>query len=191
MTLTFPKSSEVSVRSNKELEDFINAIVNTIDNHLQYVEDQETKQLWNDLVCNGIVSTRPMTCTVLARILEIRDVSKLSNMGQVVEILFQTLPVLSNYWNLTKVNVKSFKVKRMNIGDIKKFWQQLAKSSENPPVQQRQMTLTQDFGVESNLPHPEVIMVQNKDIETVLQETETPMVENASNEGVSTGMANQ
>ena len=180
MTLIFPKSEEVFVRSNKELEDFINAVVNTIDNHLQYVDDQETKQLWNDLVCNGIVSTRPMTSTVLARILEITEVAKLSNMGQVVEILFKTLPVMSNYWNLTKVNVKSFKVKRLNIGDMKKFWQQLAQSSENPTVQQRQMTLTQDFGIESNSPHPEVIMVENKDIETVLRHSDTPMVEHAS-----------
>ena len=94
MTISFQRGEEKFVCSNKELEAFVVAVINTIDNHLQYVEDESTKQRWNDLVCNGIIATRPMTTTVLASILEIMDVTKLSNMGQVVQVLFDSLPVL-------------------------------------------------------------------------------------------------
>ena len=63
---------------------------------------------------------------------------------------------------------------------MKRFWQQLGKISETLTVQKRQMTLTQDYHLEPSSPHLEVIMVQNKDTETVLQESSMLVVEDAS-----------
>ena len=81
MTIILNKDKEVFVRSNKELEDFVVQVSNTIENHLQYVDDKDTKEIWLDLKCNGITDTKPMTPTVLSRILEIMDPSIIPNMG--------------------------------------------------------------------------------------------------------------
>ena len=64
MTMIVPTETTVFIRSNKELEDFIQAITATITNHLKYSDDKETRERWNDFVCNGITSTKPITATV-------------------------------------------------------------------------------------------------------------------------------
>ena len=88
---------KIYICSSKELEDFVNYIANRIDNYKQYVNDIETRQHWNDLVWNDIMSSKPLTTTVLVFILEITDMNMLSNRGYVIEALFQMLPLLRNY----------------------------------------------------------------------------------------------
>ena len=107
MTMIFPMETTIFICSNKELEDFIQAITATITNHLKYSDDKETRERWNDFMCNGITSTKPITATVLARILEITDETKTSHMGHIVDVLFKELPILKHYWQLTKVNICS------------------------------------------------------------------------------------
>ena len=115
MTLTFPKLVDTQIKSNKELDDFIRAVGVTITNHLQYVDDEDTKTRWDDLACNGITSEKAITVTALAHMLDITNEVDSQNMGTVIQILFDSLPVLQNYWELVKVNLKSFYVRRIAI----------------------------------------------------------------------------
>ena len=134
---------DTQIKSNKELDDFIRAIGVTIDNHLQYVEDDDTKTRWDDLVCNGITSSKSITVTSLARMLDITNEVDSQNMGTVIQILFDSLPVLQNYWDLTKVNLKSAYVRRLHIIDNKKLLSKLDKQKELSTKKTVQMTLTQ------------------------------------------------
>ena len=134
MTLTFPKNTVVTLKSNKDLGDFVHDISQTIINHINYVDDPATNSRWTDLVCNGILNkeSSAITVTTLARMLEYTDPNDMNKMGPVVKLLFQELPVLSNYWDLVKVNVrKSVQVCRfLHVIDNSKLLAKIAKQSQ-------------------------------------------------------------
>ena len=67
MIMFLLEAEEMHVHYNKELEDF--AVTNMVDNPIQYVNDNQASQCWNDLTYNSIVTSKPMTSTVLACIL--------------------------------------------------------------------------------------------------------------------------
>ena len=119
MTVTFPKQTDVQVRTNAALYDLIREFVATIGNHLTYVDDSVTKQRWEDLVCNGIDIATSMTVGLLAQILDITDEETSSQLSTVVQILFDELTVLKLYWSLTKVNLKSVCIQRLKIDSNK------------------------------------------------------------------------
>ena len=54
MPLSFPKNRDVIVRSNRDLEDLVTQLSQTIRNHLQYVEDDATDTCWNKFQSNSI-----------------------------------------------------------------------------------------------------------------------------------------
>ena len=130
MTLTFPKNTAVTLKSHNNLGDFIRAITQTIVNHNNYVDDDATTNRWTDLVCNGIITESTITVTTLARMLEFTDQEDMNKMGPVVQLLFQELPVLYNYWDLVKVNVKSVQVRRLHVIDNSKLLAKITKQNE-------------------------------------------------------------
>ena len=70
-----------------------------------------------------------------------------------ISLLFKELPVLKNYWDLTRVNLKSFNVKRLDSSSNAKLLSQIRKQQENKkqPILV-QTTLTQP--IQSNLKSP-------------------------------------
>ena len=88
-----------------------------------------------------------ITVTTLARMLEFTDQEDMNKMVPVVQLLFQELPVLYNYWDLLTVNVKSVQVRRLHvIGNSKllaKITKQTEKKSKDLTQQKVQTTLTQ------------------------------------------------
>ena len=132
MTLTFPKNQQVHV-IEKEFTELMLHFVTAIENHLTYTDgDEVTEVVWNDLKCNGIDNAEFHTIQDVAHMLEITD-EKDMNIGHVVEMLFETVHILKYYFTLIKVNVKSVKIKRNVITDVKKLFQQLKDSSKSLP----------------------------------------------------------
>lgn len=129
-----------------------------VTNHLQYVEDPNTKQQWNDLVCNGIISVRPVNAKALATML---DNQVMNQMGHLANILFEQLPVLKYYYKLTKINLKSFHVKRLNPpSDINKLLSQIKARNEQQVQTPKkvQTTLTQQILTKPGTDDDEVLI---------------------------------
>ena len=136
--------TEVFVNSNKLLEQFIAQVCTTVENHIAFVDDKVTKDRWNDLVCNGINKSKPMTTAVLATILDVTDEKTTHQMGTLVKVLFAEVPILKNYWDLTKANQKSFYVKRLPVTSNMRLLSQITKQQESTKKADKvQTTLTQ------------------------------------------------
>ena len=131
------------MNSNKLLEKFIKAVIDTVTNHLKHVEDQQTEQRWSDLVCNGIVSTTPMTTAALAMILDVTDHQQSLQMGTLIQVLCEELPVLRNYYEM-KFNQKSFHVKRLVTSSNAKLLSRIRSTQKDDGKSKKvQTTLTQ------------------------------------------------
>ena len=144
MTQRFLPLEEVFVNSNKTLEQFINVVTETIQHHISHVEDKPTEVKWMDLMCNGIASTKPITVTVLAQILEVTDKQQITQMGTLIRKLFDELPVLENYFTLVRTNLKSFYVKRLKVDSNVNLLTQI-RNNQQDKIQPKkvQATLTQ------------------------------------------------
>ena len=106
----FPKMKEVTICPNKDLEEFIQAVTVTMNNHLHDVEDDFTRNCLNDPVHNEITTAKPVTPIILARMLEVTDDNDGQEMGMLVELLLKEFPVLKSYWAL-RANKKAFMLK--------------------------------------------------------------------------------
>ena len=152
MTVTFPKMKEVQVRTTNAMNDLLQELTATVENHLQFVDDPTTETRWGDLVCNGLTSVKPITLPVFAQILDITDEETATQMVSMIQILFDAIPILKSYWQLTRVNLKSVYVKRLNIDNAKKVLKQLSKTSDGTATVTKkvQATLTQSDFVTSS-----------------------------------------
>lgn len=147
--LTLPKGKEETVLT-KEFSQLIQELTNTIENHLQFVEDdKETDVTWTNLKCNGIMETEFQTVDDVAHMLAITDRNDMT-MGKVITTFFDTLPVLKHYFEITKVNKKSIKIRRIVIKDMKKLFEDIQHRNKfinapTTPAPKVQPTLTQLF----------------------------------------------
>ena len=99
-------------------------------------------------MCNGLTLVKLITLLVLTQILDITDKEIATQMGSMIQILFETIPVLNLYWQLTKINLKSVCVKRLNVENAKKVLTQLSKTTDGTTTvtKKAQATLTKsDF----------------------------------------------
>ena len=143
MTLSFPKSTAVLVR-DREFRDLLQALIATIDNHLKYVDDSITQDQLYDLECNGIRKHDTLTVTTVAHMLSVVNKDDMF-VGPVVQELFKTIPILSHYWMITKLNKKSVYIKRLTNVNLAKT---LEKLHAPPATKLKQTTLTHfDAGV--------------------------------------------
>ena len=94
MTLSFPKSTAVLVR-DREIRDLIQALTETIDNHLKYVDDSITRDQLYDLECNRLRKHDTLTVHTVAHMLSIVDKQEMF-LGPVVQELFKAILILSH-----------------------------------------------------------------------------------------------
>ena len=101
MTMKFTSAWSTKV-TTKDFFPLIEVLTTTIENHLQYVEDEATSHIFSDLVCNGIKKKEILTVTAVAHMLDMTDKNKMQ-LAPVISSFFETIPVLQHYWQLTKV----------------------------------------------------------------------------------------
>ena len=144
MTVNFPKNQKVFVQ-DRSFCDLIVAITTTVDHHLQFVDDLVTRDQWNELEYNGIRAKDSLTVHTVARMLNITDTSSME-IGNVLPALFTAVPVLRNYWEITKLNAKSAYVRRLN-SNMTNLLKQFEKppSVEPTPAKLTQTTLQRQF----------------------------------------------
>ena len=144
-----PKNREVTVHQ-ANFSSFLQHIFKTIDDHLQYTEnDTTTETVWNNFKCNGILDDSLHNVESVAHLLEITDTADMT-LGNVVQGLFKSLKVLHHYYAITKVNEKSIKIQRLVINDMKKFFDDLNQDARKkltaPQSGTKQTVLPAAFG---------------------------------------------
>ena len=140
--MKFPTDTPVKV-TEKEFIPLMEALVTTIENHLKFVEDDETEQVFTELVHNGIRKHETLTVTAVAHILNMTD-KKFMQAAPVISKFFETVPVLSLYWTLTKLNVHSFYIKKIENENIKDLIDNMDRLDNEPPKSEpKQTTMTQ------------------------------------------------
>ena len=142
--MRFPTTKSVKV-TTKEFVPLIKQLVATIENHLAYVDDEDTEQIFADLVCNGIQKHEMLTVTAVAHMLNMTDMNNMY-LAPVITAMFELVPVLKHYWKITKVNVQSIHIMKLDNVDVKILFDNMVKTTNNPsptPSKVVQTTMTQ------------------------------------------------
>ena len=150
MTMKFPTNKSVKV-TVKEFVALIEALVATIENHVSYVDDDETEQIFADLVCNGIRKKDKLNVTTVAHMLDMTDIANM-HLAPVIEAMFEVVPALKHYWRITKLNVQSLHIMKLATKDIKKLFDDMVKPpthQSSTPFKSVQSTMTQHLNQES------------------------------------------
>ena len=150
MTMKFPTNKSVKV-TVKEFVALIEALVATIENHVSYVDDDETEQIFADLVCNGIRKKDKLNVTTVAHMLDMTDIENM-HLAPVINAMFEVVPALKHYWRITKLNVQSLHIMKLATKDIKKLFDDMVKPpthQSSTPFKSVQSTMTQHLNQES------------------------------------------
>ena len=89
--MRFPTTKSVKI-TTKEFVPLIEALVATIENHLAYVDDEETEHIFADLVCNGIQKHEMLTVTAVAHMLNMTDMNNMY-LAPVITAMFELVPL--------------------------------------------------------------------------------------------------